>query len=254
VTVPGAVGGWAALAERFGRLGLEACLADAIDAAERGYALAERAAASWVSATQPGELWPPTRVPPELLPPPGRGARVRLPDLAATLRAIARDGETAFYRGAAAEAMCAVSWLEPDDLAGYRPRWVEPLTVRYRGYEVAGLPPPTQGIAALEGLALLDGTSPELSHPVSCVRLALEDARAHVRDGADVGGLLEAGYVARRRGEAAPAASEPPGGTVYLCAVDGDRMAVSFIQSLFGRFGSGLVAPGTGIVLQNRGA
>src|SRR6185437_12431397 len=185
VTVPGAVGGWVALAERFGRLGLDACLADAIDVAERGYAVAGRTAQAWASASEPSELWPPTRVPPELLPPPARGQIVRHPELAATLRTIARDGRPAFYSGAVAQAICAACWLEESDLAAYSPRWVEPLTTRYRDHVVAELPPPTQGIAALEGLALLEGMSPDLPNQVDCMRLALADARANVRDGAD---------------------------------------------------------------------
>jgi gamma-glutamyltranspeptidase/glutathione hydrolase len=254
VTVPGAIGGWAALAERFGRLGLDACLADAVDAAERGFAVGVQTAASWASAAVPGDMWPPTRVPPELMPPPPAGARVRQPELAGTLRAIARAGADAFYAGGVAEAICTASWLEEDDLDAYHPAWVEPLSTTYRGYQVLELPPPTQGIAALEGLALLEGLTPDMAEQALCAALALEDARAHVRDGADVARLLEPAFVERRRAERPNLLGEPPAGTVYLCAVDGDRMAVSFIQSLFGRFGAGIVAPGTGVVLQNRGA
>jgi gamma-glutamyltranspeptidase / glutathione hydrolase len=254
VTVPGAVGGWAALAERFGRLGLDTCLADAIDAAERGFAVGVRTAASWASAAGPSALWPPTQVPQELMPPPAPGTRVRQPQLAATLRAIARDGAAAFYEGPVAQAICAASWLAEEDLAAYHPAWVEPLGVAYRGYEVVELPPPTQGVAALEALGLLEGLEPSLANQVRCSALGLEDARVHVRDGADVGGLLAPAFLERRRTEAPAMLGEPPGGTVYLCAVDRDRMAVSLIQSLFARFGSGLVAPGTGVVLQNRGA
>jgi gamma-glutamyltranspeptidase/glutathione hydrolase len=169
-----------------------------------------------------------------------------------TLRAIARDGAKAFYEGSVADAICAVSWLEHDDLAGFEARWVEPLRLGYRAYEVIELPPPTQGVAALEGLGLLEGMKPDLPNQIDCVRLALEDARARVRDGADVGDLLAPDFFERRRPQARAAVSGPGGGTVYLCAVDRDRMAVSFIQSLFGSFGSGLVAPGTGVVLQNR--
>ena len=253
VTVPGAVAGWIALAARHGRLGLEACLADAIDTAERGFAVAARTAAAWAATSGTSASWAAARIPPELSPPPSRGLRWRLPELAVTLRAIARDGARAFYEGSVADAICAVSWLEHDDLAGFEARWVEPLRLGYRGYEVIELPPPTQGVAALEGLGLLEGMKPDLPNQIDCVRLALEDARARVRDGADVGDLLAPDFLERRRPQARPAVSGPGGGTVYLCAVDCDRMAVSFIQSLFGSFGSGLVAPGTGVVLQNRG-
>jgi gamma-glutamyltranspeptidase/glutathione hydrolase len=254
VTVPGAVAGWIALSERHGRLGLEACLADAIDVAERGFAVGVRTAASWAAAARPSELWPPTAVPRELMPPPAAGERVRLPELASTLRIIARAGSAGFYSGPVARAISDASWLEEEDLAGYRAAWVEPLSTSYRSYEVVELPPPTQGIAALEALALLEGFNPDLPSQVRCASLAIEDAREHVRDGADVSALLGRGFLDRRRTEEPRLAGEPAGGTVYLCAVDGDGTAVSFIQSLFGRFGSGVIARGTGVVLQNRGA
>jgi gamma-glutamyltranspeptidase / glutathione hydrolase len=244
VTVPGAVAGWAVFAERYGRLGLDACLADAIDAAESGFAIAPRAAESWRVHGGPEELGPAPRV----------GDVVRFPELGATLRRIAEEGREAFYRGPVAEAIASVSWLDEEDLTAYEPRWVEPLRLGYRGTEVAELPPPTQGIVALEALGLLERSSPSLASRIRCARLALEDGRARVRDGADVTELIGAEYLdRRRRGEEVPVA-EPAGGTVYLCAVDEERMAVSFIQSLFEAFGSGLVAPGTGVVLQNRGA
>jgi gamma-glutamyltranspeptidase/glutathione hydrolase len=182
------------------------------------------------------------------------GELLRQPELAETLRAIAKLGPPAFYEGPVARAIAAATWLEEEDLAGFEPRWVEPLRIGYRGHEVVELPPPTQGVAALEALGLLERSSPSLSSQVRCVELALEDALARVRDGADVSELIDPVYLEeRRRAHAAPV-SEPPAGTVYLCAVDGDRMAVSFIQSLFAAFGSHVVAPGTGVVLQNRGA
>jgi gamma-glutamyltranspeptidase / glutathione hydrolase len=240
VTVPGAVAGWAAFAERYGRLGLDACLADAIDAAEGGFAVAPRTADSWRRAGGP------------LGPPPAVGDVVYQSELGVTLRRIAEDGPAAFYAGEVAEAICSVSWLEEQDLASYRPRWVEPLRLAYKGVEVCELPPPTQGVCALEALGLLERSSPGLAAKIRCVQLALEDALARVRDGADVSELISSAYLDARRGRAA--VTEPPGGTVYLCAVDADRMAVSFIQSLFEAFGSGVVAPGTGVVLQNRGA
>src|SRR5205823_3105701 len=164
------------------------------------------------------------------------------------------DGRpSAFYAGEVAEAICSVSWLEERDLASFEPRRVEPLRLEYKGIEVCELPPPTQGVCALEALGLLERSSPGLAAKIRCVQLALEDALARVRDGADVGELISSAYLDARR-ERARAVTEPRGGTVYLCAVDGDRMAVSFIQSLYDSFGSGLVAPGTGVVLQNRGA
>jgi len=244
VTVPGAVAGWAALAERHGRLGLDACLADAIDIAERGYAAGWHTSAVWRSDASPAELGPP----------PTFAQTVRLPELSASLRAIAEGGPTAFYTGRIAEAIASACWLDEGDLARFRPAWVEPLRLVYRGTEVLELPPPGQGIAALELLGLLEGLEPTLANQIHCARLALEDALAHVRDGADVTGLLDPAFLARRRAEAPGAASEPRGGTVYLCVVDSDRTAVSFIQSLFFGFGSLVVAPQTGIVLQNRGA
>jgi len=245
VTVPGAVAGWAALAERYGRLGLDACLADAIDAAERGVAVGFHTAGYWRASPA---------APQELGPPPAVGARFRLPELGATLRAISTGGAQAFYGGAVGSAIAAASWLEESDLLRFRPRWVEPLRLAYRGHEVVELPPPTQGVAALRGLGLLALGEPDLASQVACMQLALEDASERVRDGAEVSDLLEPGSLARRRAEAPPPAGEPAGGTVYLCAVDADRMAVSFIQSLYEPFGSGVVAPGTGVVLQNRGA
>ena len=233
VTVPGAVAGWRALNQRFGRLGLDTCLAPAIECARDGFALGARAAAIWSGAP---EGWPVA---------PKAGDVIRLPELAASLEAL--DG---FYSGPIADAIVEASWLEHSDLASYEPRWVEPLRLRYRGVEVLELPPPTQGVAALEALALHE-RGLDL---VSAVRLALEDAYARVRDGADVRDLLGDAHLAERLRGAPGAVTEAAGGTVYLCVVDSDRMAVSFIQSVFASFGAQIEAPGTGIVLQNRGA
>jgi gamma-glutamyltranspeptidase / glutathione hydrolase len=245
VTVPGAVGGWAALAVRHGRLGLDRVLRDAVDRAEQGFEVQPRCAGYWQRAAHLPEGYGPA---------PMAGDWVRLSPLAASLRAIAEHGPDVVYRGHIAEAITEASWLEESDLASYAPRWVEPLRGTYRDVQILELPPPTQGIAALEALALLDGFEPTLPAQVACVRLALADAFAHVRDEADVSGLLAPDAVERRRSELAPAVSEPRGSTTYLCTLDDDGMAVSFIQSLFGTFGSGLEAPGTGVVLQNRGA
>jgi gamma-glutamyltranspeptidase/glutathione hydrolase len=240
VTVPGAVAGWAALAERHGRLGLDGCLEDAIAAAEGGFAVAPRSAEAWAQLGGP------------LGPPPHVGDLFYQPELGATLRRIAAEGRSAFYEGEVAAAIAEASWLDESDLAAFESRWVEPLRLSYKGVEVCELPPPTQGVCALEALGLLERSSTGVAGQIRCAQLALEDAFARVRDGADVSELLTPQYLDARRGRAV--VTEPPGGTVYLCAVDGDRMAVSFIQSLFEGFGSGIVAPGTGVVLQNRGA
>jgi gamma-glutamyltranspeptidase/glutathione hydrolase len=243
VTVPGAVGGWAALSERYGRLGLDRCLQDAIAAATNGFAVAPVTAAVWAQVPAPDLLSPAPRV----------GQRFRQPELATTLNAIAQHGPAAFYEGAVGHAIAEATWLEEDDLTTYSPRWVEPLRLRYRNVEVVELPPPTQGVVALEGLGLLERGPVDLTGRIHAVRLALEDGLARVRDGADVSDLIDPDYLDRRATAPATAVAEPPAGTVYLCVVDSDRMAISFIQSLYERFGSLVVAPGTGVVLQNRG-
>jgi gamma-glutamyltranspeptidase / glutathione hydrolase len=244
IDVPGAVAGWAALSERFGRLGLDTCLGPAIDLAADGFAVAAHTARYWAEAS----------CAPASMPAPGVGARVRLPDQGLTLRAIANSGPAVLYRGEIAERIAAVSWLSEADLAAYAPQWLTPLQRAFRDVRVLELGPPTQGVAALEALALVDELGDTLEAQIHAVSLALEDAFAHVRDRADVSALLSSEHVrARARARPGPA-SEPGGGTVYLCAIDEDRMAVSFIQSLFASFGSGVLVPGTGIVLNNRAA
>lgn len=245
VTVPGAVAGWSALAERHGRLGLDTCLVDAIAIAEEGFAIGVHTARRWAEAEA---------APPEFGAAPRRGDLVRVPELGSTLATIAELGADAVYTGTLAESICSATWLEESDLASFRPRWVEPLRLTYRGVEVLELPTPTQGVAALEGLGLLQHLGPGLVEAIAATRLALADARREVRDGADVAHLLDPAFIANRAAQAPMRVSEPGGGTVYLCVVDEDRMAVSFIQSLYGPFGSGISAPGTGVVLNNRAA
>lgn len=246
VTVPGAVAGWSQLAERHGRLGLDRCLSAAIDLATRGVALAERAAIAWIAdAPCPPEIGPQA---------PRVGDRIALPLLAASLRRIAAEGPDALYRGPIAEAIASASWLAETDLAAYQPAWVAPLRRRYKSVEVVELPPPTQGVAALEALALLELGESSLAEQVECTALALEDAYARVRDGADVADLLDDEFLRRRRPATPVLDGDGRGDTVYLCAADSDGCAISLIQSLYGAFGSGVAAPGTGIVLQNRGA
>lgn len=244
VVVPGAVAGWAALSQRFGRLGLDAVLAPAIDLASNGVAIGLNCAALWEHAPNT-----------PLGPSPGVGRRFILPALAKTLARIADQGPEGFYLGEVARTIGEVSWLQEDDLASYRARWVDPLMSRYRGVDVLEMPPPTQGVAVLEGLGLLEHLGEAtISNQIVAVSAALTDAFATVRDGADVDRLLADDYLRSRVQENSPLAPELPGGTVYLCCVDADGLAVSFIQSLFEHFGSGALAPGTGIVLNNRAA
>ena len=227
VTVPGAVAAWSDLAARFGRLGLDRCLAPAIGLAESGVAATPRIARIWRLAEDEG------RAP---LPAPAVGSVYRLPELGRTLRRIAEGGPEAFYTGPVAEAIAAATWLSVDDLAAHRSEWVEPLRIGYRGLEVYELPPNGQGVAALVALGILDG---------------LDDAGLHDRIDATRQGLAEAYRVV---GDEPLPPALLTGSTTYLCCVDEDRNAVSFIQSLSAHFGSGVVAGDTGVVLQNRAA
>ncbi|HET8977890.1 MAG TPA: gamma-glutamyltransferase [Solirubrobacteraceae bacterium] len=245
VDVPGAVAGWGELAERFGRVGIDRCLGPAIELARRGVAAGANTARAWRDCD---------RAPRSFGAAPAAGERFVLPGLAETLERIAGDGPPAFYEGPVARAIAEATWLTGEDLRGYRARWVEPLRVAHRGLEVAELPAPTQGVAVLEALAILGDDEPGLDEEVSAVALALQDALATVRDGARVDHLLDPAHVARRRATHPAPVVEPAGGTVCLCAVDGDGLAVSMMQSLYESFGSGVVAGDTGVVLNNRAA
>lgn len=244
--VPGAVAGWDALIRKFGRLELDVVLGPAIDLARSGVAAGFHCSNAWMRATHaPIEFGPAPRI----------GQSFTIANLAGSLREIAEGGPQAFYRGRIAHAIASATWLDEEDLAAYPgARWAEPLSTSYRGVSVYELPPPTQGVAALEGLALLQELGPSLTNQVRAVALALEDAFESVRDGSDVNHLLSPEHLQRRLRDDVALAPELRGGTVYLSCVDDDGMAVSFIQSLFEGFGSGVVAPGTGIVLNNRAA
>ena len=248
VTVPGAVAAWADLAERFGRLGLDAALAPAIDAAGRGIVATPRVAEHW-RLTAGHAPWPA----------PATGERYRLPGLAGTLSLIAAEGPEGFYSGPVAEAIAGASWLSEADLAAHRSEWVEPLRLAYRGIEVCELPPNGQGAAALIALALADGLDLGLHGELEAMKLALADAHGHIADAPLPAFLLDPAHLAERRALIRPdraldARPSREGATTYLCCVDGDRNAVSLIQSTYEHFGSGVLAGDTGVVLQNRGA
>jgi gamma-glutamyltranspeptidase/glutathione hydrolase len=278
VTVPGAASGWQALLDRFGTMTLAECLAPAIAAAEEGFPVSERISAGWHrSAEKLARDAEASRV---YLPAPNVGDVHRQPDLARTFRTVAEGGAEAFYHGPLAEkiAACVQSqggYLTAADLARHTATWESPIRTTYRGVEVLEHPPNGQGLAALLALNIVEGYDlagmdyfdPARWHVmIEAMRMGMADAARYVADPAvvnvPVGTLLSREYATRRRALIAPDSSVTlmaPGqpehrDTVYLTAADGQGNAVSFINSLYYGFGSGLVVPGTGICLQNRGA
>jgi gamma-glutamyltranspeptidase/glutathione hydrolase len=263
VTVPGAVAGWAALLERFGSMGLDRCLAPAIDAAEQGFGVTPVIARAW-AASVPGFRDDEARR--VFGNAPQVGQIVRLPELGQSLRMLASDGPAALYDGELSDAICEASWLERADLAAHAAEWVEPLRLAHRGVEVLELPPNGQGAVALQALALVEPLAPRdaadrVHLQAEALKLAFADGYRYVADEPLPADYLDPAYVAQRRalidrehaGSPRPGAL-PRGGTVYLCCVDGERRACSLIQSLYYGFGSGVVARKTGIMLQNRAA
>jgi gamma-glutamyltranspeptidase/glutathione hydrolase len=196
--------------------------------------------------------------------------------MARTLRLIAETNAEAIYRGTIGEEIAAFAratrgFVIADDLARHASTWVEPIRASYRGYDVWEIPPNGQGIAALIALNLLEGydlggmprDSVESFHlQLEAMKLGFADAHRYVADPEHeeipLRELLSKDYAAQRRkligGEAIIAEPGAPSDTVYLCAADGDGMMVSFIQSVYDSFGSHVVVPNTGIVLQNRGS
>jgi len=281
ITVPGAVSGWAALLEQAGGWPLARCLAPAIETAERGFPVTEVIAAGWAKLTEKLRSNPEAArvyLPGGHAPQPGE--IFRNPDLATSLKVLAEGGPQAFYQGVMAEAIAAETekhggFLTPADLASHQPAWETPLWAPYRGRYVVECPPNGQGLAALLALRICEGfdlrsmgalSQAALHVEIEAMRLAFADAYRFVADPAytavPVAELLCESYSAGRRALIQPdqALKRPTAGiprgesTVYLCAVDARRNAVSFIQSLYYGFGSGVVVPGTGMALQNRGA
>ncbi len=281
VTVPGACAGWADLLTRFGRQGLDTVLQPAIGYANSGFPVSEKIAAGWAGAVRLLEGDPEARrVYLNNGQAPAAGQRFRIPDLAGSLRLVAEQGPDAFYRGPIAEAIVATSdqaggILAFEDLAEHTSTWVEPIHTTYRGHSVYECPPNGQGIAALIGLNILEGydlsalpfqQAGTFHRKMEAVKLAMTDAARYVADPdmADVpiAAMLDAGYARSRRSlindehaidQAMPGRLPTSPDTVYLCTADSEGNAVSFINSLYMGFGSGIVAQGTGIVLQNRG-
>lgn len=281
VTVPGTPSAWAALAERFGVLPLNETVKDAVRHAADGYPVSPTVAANWASAQKEYEKytgdgsfrhWFETFTKDGRTPKAGEIWSSKAH--AETLQAIADTNGESFYRGALAEAIADFSkkhggFLTGADLAEYRPEWVEPIKIRYRGYDVWEIPPNGQGIVALMALNILQGFefqagSVETAHrQIEAVKIAFADGFRYVTDPAHMtvsySDMLSPAYAAKRRSliserAAEPEAGEPCGsGTVYLAAADGEGNMVSYIQSNYKGFGSGMVVPNTGIALQNRG-
>lgn len=282
VTVSGAIHAWCTASERFGSMGMPELLQPAIAFAEEGYAVSPVVAGAWEGAQALLSGSPDARrtllVDGEA---PRAGTRHHQPNLARTLRVIADGGCDAFYRGEIAERIVAFSrtnegLLEMDDFEAHTSDWVAPIATAYRGLDVYEIPPNGQGIAALmtlnileqAGLGELEHLSPDYIHIVGeAFRLATAERDRFLSDpqfnDIPVDALLSKDFAKQQwsRIDPARALSHPVGSglpphqdTIYLTVVDEDRNAVSFINSLYHSFGSGLVAADTGITLQNRGA
>ncbi len=283
VTVPGAPKAWAEVNRRFGRLNLSEVLAPAVRYAREGYPAGANLAKLWQSVLRfygkqkddPAfAAWFDTFAPSGKAP--EAGDTVVLPDHADTLAEIGATGADSFYSGELAKRIDAESrkfggYLRFEDLAAHQADWVEPISVNYRGYDVCEIPPNGQGIVALMTLNILkefkledrDGLQ-TVHRQLEAMKMAFADAFRYVTDPAhmeiDFHDLLRPEYGAMRAAEMTDRAQvwthrlPPRSGTVYLCAADGEGNMVSFIQSNYNGFGSGIVVSGTGIALQNRGA
>ena len=260
VTVPGSVEAWGRLIERFGTMGLAPLMEAAAGHARDGYGVTERLAehlvenADWLLRDQAAAA---------LFPPLKAGMALRNPELGDTLAEIGRTGFGGFYRGATARAIVAAlerrgGLLTLEDLAAHRSAWVEPIAFPYRDLVVYELPPPTQGLCAagmLRRFERLERFEPGVEFARDLVRVRdevypLRDRWITDPDFADVPPepFLDPDHVA-----AGTAAAIPEGDTIYLCAADEQGTVVSLIHSVAGPFGSGVVAEGTGVLLQNRG-
>ena len=280
VTVPGAVDGWDQLLARFGSRSFADLLEPAIYYAEHGFPVSQIIATDWQGLEGKLARHPATaatylvdsRAP-------RHGEIFKSPDLAQTFRQLADEGPEAFYQGSIARSI--VDFIESEggfvtyeDMANHRSDWVEPISTTYKDVTVYQIPPNSQGYVALEMLNILEAfdlkslghNSAEYLHLlIEAKKIAFADRNAYLADPDKVNvpldKLISKEYAAERRrlidhdraaSEVEPADIDPTE-TVYLTVVDADRNVVSLIYSVFGSFGSGLVVPGTGIALQNRG-
>ncbi|WP_054635959.1 gamma-glutamyltransferase [Thalassobacillus sp. C254] len=282
VTVPGAPGSWAELSEKFGRLPFKDVLAPAISLAEEGFPVSPVVSKYWKRSyelfkevltgeefsnwfdtfslsgrcPEAGEIW-------------------KAPDHAETLRKIGDSNGDAFYKGELADQIDSYSrnhggLIRKEDLEDFTPEWVEPISTSYKGFDIWEIPPNGQGLNTLLALNILEDMNLSEKETVDTYHLLIEAMKLGFADGLHyitdphemsvrVKDLLSEEYAKERRKKISdkamtPEAGEPPkGGTVYIAAADNEGNMVSFIQSSYMDFGSGVVVPGTGINLQNRG-
>lgn len=283
VTVPGIPAAWSELNKKFGKLTLLECLTPAINYARDGYVVSPTIAKIWKKDCEHyGEVL----IGDEFKPwfdtftidgrAPVAGEIFKCEDQAETLEEIANTGAESFYRGRLADKIDEYSrrydgFIRKSDLVKFTPEWVEPITVDYRGYTVAEIPPNGHGLTVLMALNILNGFEMDgsredvqnLHRTIESLKLAFADAKTYITDPkkmvVEVERLLDKDYAEKRRSiikeEAVyPKAGDPYcGGTVYLCTADRDGNMVSYIQSNYMDFGSGIVIPNTGIAMQNRG-
>ena len=279
VSVPGCIAGWMEMHGKMGKLPFADLMAPAIEYAERGYAVSTIVQRKWqaqvgILKNQPGfsEHFMPRGRAPHV------GERFIPAGAAATLRRLAESGGRDFYEGETAARLVAHSAanggaLSAADLAEYRPDWVDTLSIDYNGYQVHEIPPNGQGIAALMALGMLrhfdlrslDPEGAESRHlQIEAMKCAFADVYQHVADPRHMRFapqvLLDDDYlreraalISRTRASDFSHGAPPTGGTIYMSTADESGMMVSFIQSNYMGFGSGVVVPGTGVSLQNRG-
>ncbi len=281
--VPGAPAGWAALSERFGKVSLLDSLTPAINYAQNGYPVGANLAKMWDRAyhrykkeftTPEFDNWFKTFTPNDVIP--KAGDIVKLTDHAKTLRLIGETNAKAFYEGELMEKIVSDSeknggYFCKEDFSEYKVDWVEPISVNYRGYNICEIPPNGQGIVALMALNILKEFDFKEKECIDtyhkqweAMKIAFADGKEHVTDPkhmkVNYNDLLNSAYGKKRSEEITEQAqifgpdTPPKSGTVYLCTADSEGNMVSFIQSNYMGFGSGIVVEGTGISLQNRGA
>ncbi|MFN7998710.1 MAG: gamma-glutamyltransferase family protein [Bryobacteraceae bacterium] len=281
VTVPGAVDGWATMHKRFGKLPWRELFQSSIAYAQEGFPVSEGIGEAWAGQTNFLKAAPDSA---RLFLPGGRtpavGDLFRNPDMAHALRILSEKGRDAFYKGEIAEAILKTSQrlngtMTAADLAAFSSEWVEPISIDYRGWRVYELPPNGQGMAALEMLNLMEtvpassggaASSEEIHKRIESMKLAYADLRRYNADPhtghVPVEVLISKPYAKKRAALIDPWKAnckvEPgeavAGDTTYLTVVDREGNMVSWIQSISGAFGSGVVVDGMGFELQNRGA